>query len=184
MVRGVLRAAGTGIAAGAAAGLLVGGVGGRAAMFALRHTSPDVVRGVTTDDGFVVGRFTTATIAFALVMAALGAVAGAAYAAARPLLAQRLRVPLWTLLGATVGGGAIVQDEGVDFRILEPSWFAVGAFIAIPALGACAMAVLTERWLGPGPVAPPPVRGAVPVVLAGAAALAAADLAATIGNLG
>lgn len=46
------------IVAGITTGVLVVGVGSRLAMFALRLTSPEHVRGITSDDGFVIGRFT------------------------------------------------------------------------------------------------------------------------------
>ena len=48
-----------GVAAGAIAGLLVGGIGGRLAMLLLRLTSPDSVIGMRSDDNFEIGVLTT-----------------------------------------------------------------------------------------------------------------------------
>ena len=45
-----------GAAAGAWAGLLIGGIGGRVAMGVLRVTSKDTVRGRISDDGFEIGQ--------------------------------------------------------------------------------------------------------------------------------
>jgi hypothetical protein len=41
-----------GVSSGSVAGLLIGGVGGRLAMFVLRLTSDPALRGAKTDDGF------------------------------------------------------------------------------------------------------------------------------------
>jgi hypothetical protein len=44
------------VSAGFLAGVLIGGVGGRLAMLALRLTSGPSLHGVSTDDGFTIGR--------------------------------------------------------------------------------------------------------------------------------
>lgn len=46
---------------GLVTGLLIGGVGGRLAMFVLRLTSSETLHGLETDDGFIVGSFTSDT---------------------------------------------------------------------------------------------------------------------------
>ena len=46
------------VVAGVAVGVLVAGLGSRLAMFLLFRTSPDFVDGITSDDGFEIGRFT------------------------------------------------------------------------------------------------------------------------------
>ena len=51
-----------GMATGGWAGFLVGGVGGRIAMFVLRLTSTDSVRGTQSDDGFTIGQLSGATV--------------------------------------------------------------------------------------------------------------------------
>jgi len=135
-----------GAAAGAWAGLLVGGVGGRLAMFVLRVTSPDVVRGRISDDGFEIGRISAQTAFLLAITTALGAIVGVLYVALRGALPAAWRLGAWTLVGTTVGGSAILHADGVDFNLIEPTWLAVVTFVAIPAGGAALMAILVERW--------------------------------------
>jgi hypothetical protein len=140
--RGVLL----GAAAGAWAGLLVGGVGGRLAMFVLRLTSPNYVRGIKSDDEFEIGRFSFDTVVLLALTTIAGAVVGIGFIAIRRALPVAWRVWSWTLVGATVGGSLILHADGVDFNLLEPSWLAVAMFVAIPAGGAALMAIWVERW--------------------------------------
>jgi len=135
-----------GAASGGLAGLLVGGVGGRLAMFVLRLTSPDLVVGVQSDDGFTIGRFSTATIFLLLVTASIGAMGGIAYVALRGFLPPRSRLAVWALTCGTVGGSIILHADGVDFRLLEPTWLATALFVAIPAGGGALTAYLVDRW--------------------------------------
>jgi hypothetical protein len=53
---------GAGVSAGFLAGVLIGGVGGRLAMLALRLTSDPSLHGVSTDDGFTIGRLSLQTL--------------------------------------------------------------------------------------------------------------------------
>jgi hypothetical protein len=78
-------------------------------------------------------------------MAAIGAGFGLLYAALRELLPRRGRILLYGLFGAAVGGANFVHADGVDFTLLEPRWFAVASFVALPGLAAAAIAVLVER---------------------------------------
>jgi len=133
-------------AAGAWAGLLVGGVGGRLAMFLLRLTSPNYVRGIKSDDEFEIGRFSTDTVFLLALTTVAGAFVGIAYVAIRRALPVAWRVGAWALIGATVGGSLILHADGVDFNLLEPTGLAVAMFIAIPAGGAALMALWVERW--------------------------------------
>ena len=68
------------------------------------------------------------------------------YVALRRALPDDWRVWVWTIVGATVGGSAILHADGVDFNLLEPTWLAVAMFVAIPAGGAALMARWVERW--------------------------------------
>lgn len=136
-----------GAAAGALAGLVVGGVGGRLVMLALRLTSPDFVIGMESDDGFTIGVVSASTISFLLGMAFLGAANGALYVALRTSIPVRLRIVVWPLFAAAVGGANVVHEDGVDFTVLEPRWFAVGSFVLLLAVAAAAVVVLVERWL-------------------------------------
>ena len=145
-----VRAAGwwviVGAGSGAIAGFLVGGVGGRLAMLLLRLTSPDAVIGLTSDDGFEIGVVTTETLNFVALMAALGAVNGLLYAAARNVIPARVRLPLWVAFSALLGGGTIVHEDGVDFTAIEPALLAIVLFVALPGLAAALVVLLVERW--------------------------------------
>jgi hypothetical protein len=117
VVRWVLLGAG----AGGLAGLLIGGVGGRLAMFVLRLTSSDSVRGLESDDGFIIGRFSGETLFLLGLTTVLGAVAGVAYLAARAFVPRRLRTVSWAAIGGVIGGAQLVHADGIDFTLLGPS---------------------------------------------------------------
>jgi hypothetical protein len=138
-----------GAAAGGLGGLLVGGFGGRLAMFVLRLTSDDRVRGIESDDGFIIGRFDlTSTLSLLFVTAIMGAVVGLIVVAGRPFFPGRGMPLAWGLAGAITGGAILIQKDGVDFTALEPQLLAVALFIAIPAAGAGLIAWLTEAYPG------------------------------------
>lgn len=123
--------------AGIATGVVLGGVLSRLAMGLLRITSPDDVRGVTSDDGFTIGEV---TVGGSYALLALGAVVGVIGAVAYQLVAPWLVGPRWfrwvTVAAASgaVVGSMLVHADGVDFTFLEPTWLAVGLFVALPAL--------------------------------------------------
>ena len=134
------------LAAGAIAGALVGGVGGRLAMLLLRLTSPEFVNGMTTDNGFEIGVVTTDTLNLVAGMTLFGGINGVLYAVLRRGIPSRLRLPLWTLFGAVLGGATIVNDDGVDFTVLEPLLLAIVLFVLLPGLASAVVVVLVERW--------------------------------------
>jgi len=169
-----------GVAAGSIAGLLAGGIGGRLAMLLLRLTSPGFVVGMESDDGFEIGVVSTATIPFLFAMAAIGGFFGVLYAAIRPGIPERLRLPLYTLFGAALGGAAIVHDDGIDFALLEPALLAILLFVAIPASAAVLVVVLVERWSG---AAWAGRRLTIALLAAAAASTVALALAAAVGAL-
>ena len=142
-----------GTAAGAIAGCLVGGIGGRLAMLLLRLTPPDSVTGLTSDDGFEIGVVTTKTLSFILGMTFLGAGSGVIYAVLRGAIPGRLRLPLWALAVAAAGGAQFVHEDGIDFHLLEPAALAVALFVALPGLAAALVVVLVERWIVRDPAA-------------------------------
>lgn len=133
--------------AGAVLGVLVGGVGGRLAMFVLARLNPDV-DGRQSDDDFTMGQFTGATFDLLFVAMVLGIVGGAVYLVVRGLMIG----PRWfQILSISVGpavvvGSQIVHTDGVDFT-LDPALLAVGMFVLIPGLYAALLTVLAERWL-------------------------------------
>jgi hypothetical protein len=139
-----------GATAGSLGGLLVGGVGGRLAMFGLRLTSPHSVRGIETDDGFEIGIVTlSGTVNLLFITMALGSIAGLFIALSLRFLPWRVMPLLWALPGATLGGAGLIHSDGIDFNLLGPLWLAVSLFIAIPAVGTATIALLiraSDGW--------------------------------------
>ena len=158
------------IVAGIPTGVLVAGVGSRVAMFVLRLTSPDSVRGVTSDDGFEIGRFTFGGTYNLLV---LGAVFGLIGAAAYRAVAPWLLGPRWfrrcTVAAATgaVVGSMLIHADGIDFRFLKPLWLAIGCFVALPAVFGVAIGAAVDR-VARSPLPIGHRRWIVPLVLVGA----------------
>jgi hypothetical protein len=140
-----LRAA---IVGGFFAGVLVGGVGGRIAMLILRLTSTPAVRGLESDDGFVIGQISTATIFLLLLTAALGAAGGLVYLAVRNWIPPRWRAAVAAVVAGALGGAAVIDPVGLDFTVLGPLPLAVAMFIALPAAYGALMSVWVERRLG------------------------------------
>lgn len=125
------------VVAGVPFGVLVVGVGSRVAMLVLRLTSPDTVIGVRSDDDFVIGRFTLGG-SYNLLM--LGAAVGIVGAGVYRLVAPWLIGPMWfrrvtTAMGsAAVVGSILVHADGVDYRLLKPTWLAIALFVALPGV--------------------------------------------------
>jgi len=122
-------------------GLLVGafvaGPAMRLAMLLLRVTSPDTVIGVESDDGFTIGELTfSGTYNLFMLGAALGVLGAAIYVLVSPWLIGPgwFRSFTFAFTAGVLVGAAVIQDDGVDFRILEPTWLAIGLFVAVPAL--------------------------------------------------
>jgi hypothetical protein len=140
-----------GAGTGAMVGVVAGGLGGRLVMLLLRLASPDLVIGVTSDDGFVIGSFTLATFNLLLSTAFLGGVNGVLYVALRGSIQRAWRLPLWALFGATAGGATIVHDDGIDFTLLDPALMSILLFVALPGVASALVVVLVERWVGSEP---------------------------------
>ena len=143
---GLLGRLGAASLAGLLAGLAIGGVGGRLAMFVLRLTSPDSLRGVATDDGFDIGSFTTDTVGFVVFTTLAGALIAVPYFVARRWLPERRRPAQTAVFFGLVGGAAVIEPGGVDFTFIDPQVLAIALFVALPAGYGAAMAAGTE-WL-------------------------------------
>ena len=141
------------VVAGVSTGVVVVGVGSRLAMLVLRLTSPERVRGVTSDDGFEIGRFTVSGTYNLLVLgAAAGVIGAAAYRAVAPWLLGPVWLRRCTVAAASgvVVGSMLVHDDGIDFHVLEPLWLAVGSFVALPAVFGVAIAAVVDRLAASG----------------------------------
>ena len=130
-------------------GALVGGVGGRLAMFALIRLNPDMV-GVRTDDGFPMGEFTVSgSLSLIAVAGIIGTIGGLVYAGARHLMFG----PRWWQIASVVlasgltVGAMLVHTDGVDFVRLGPAGLAIGLFVAIPAAYGLLLTTLADRRL-------------------------------------
>jgi hypothetical protein len=139
--------AAVGFTSGMLVGFVVGGIGGRLVMFVLRLTSSDQVRGVETDDGFEIGSFTTGTGFLLAATALLGGLGGLAYMGLRRFAPARWRWLATALLAGAIGGAAVLDDEGIDFNLLSPLWFAVASFIALPLVFGALTSLHVERRL-------------------------------------
>jgi hypothetical protein len=136
-------------AAGAVAGLVWGGFGGRIAMRVVFLTSSEQVRGVTSDDGFEIGTVSGATVFLLTFATILGLLGGFGVGIIRMVTSG----PTWavaigvSMASAAFNGAAIVHPDGVDFRLLDPLWLTVGLFVLIPGLWGATVVVVTERLL-------------------------------------
>jgi hypothetical protein len=136
------------VVAGIPVGVVVVGVGGRLAMFILRITSSGRVRGLESDDGFVIGRFTLGgTYNLLMLGAAVGILGAAAYQWVRPwLLGPRwFRLATVALAAGAVVGSMLIHSDGIDFRLLTPTALAIALFVALPAIFALATGLAVEH---------------------------------------
>lgn len=128
-------------------GALIGGVGGRIAMFVLRLTSDDRLRGQLTDDQFEIGLISFATGFLVLFCSVLGSGGAVAYAVLRRWVPPRGRVPASAVFFGALGGSFILRPGEFDFTLLDPLALAVVMFIAIPAIGGAALSPAVDRVL-------------------------------------
>lgn len=129
-------------------GLVCIGLGSRLAMFLLRVTSPDYVRGVRSDDDFIIGRFTlSGTYNLAVLGAAFGVIGAAAYVAVAPWLIGSPGFRRFTvaLTSAAIGGSGTIHYDGIDFHVLKPQALALGLFLALPFLYGYGVALLVDK---------------------------------------
>ncbi|QIK67868.1 hypothetical protein G7072_17300 [Nocardioides sp. HDW12B] len=124
-------------------------MGGRLAMMLLAATNPGM-GGLTSDDGFMIGRFTLlGSLNLLLVGGLLGALGAVVYAALRGLVVG----PTWfRVLSVGVGpavvvGEQLVHTDGVDYRLLGNPGLGVALFMLIPGVYAALLTLLAERWL-------------------------------------
>lgn len=115
-------------------------------MFVLRLTSSDSVRGLESDDGFTIGKFSIQTVFLLGFATAIGLLVGVACVALRSQLPGRVGAALIVLAGGTLGTAAIIKPGGVDFTRLAPLPLACALFTAIPLGGAALTVWLIGRW--------------------------------------
>ncbi len=133
-------------AAGGWAGFLIGGIGGRLAMFVLRLTSSDSVQGIQSDDDFTIGQISSATFFLLAITTILGIIVGIVFVLARSQLPGRSGAAMIVLAGGTLGAATIIKPDGVDFTMLSPLPLACAMFTLIPISGAALTLWFTARW--------------------------------------
>ena len=146
-----LRKVAAAATAGLVAGFVVNGVGSRLAMMLLARLNPQVT-GRLSDDGFRMGQFTLSdTFGLVTFGTAIGVLGGLIFLAVRGLRfgPPWFRVASMTIGPAVVVGAMLVHTDGIDFRVLQPTWLAIALFVALPGLYALAVSWLTDRWTRP-----------------------------------
>jgi len=133
-------------AAGAISGFLIGGVGGQLAMFLLRLTSSDSVRGLESDDGFTTGQFSTDTIFLLAITTFLGLIVGIVCVALRSQLPGFRGAVILVLAGGTLVAAVIIKPDGIDFTRLGPLPLACALFTVIPLAATALTLSLIGRW--------------------------------------
>jgi hypothetical protein len=147
-----LRKVAAAATAGSVAGLVINGVGSRFAMMLLARLNPQAT-GRVSDDGFVMGHFLlSATLNLLLVGTAFGVLGGLVFLAVRQLRfgPPWVRTASITIGPAVVVGAMLVHTDGIDFRLLQPTWLAIALFVALPGLFAYTVSRLTDRWSAEG----------------------------------
>ena len=143
------RTAVVGMLGGAAAGVLVAGLGGRLVMRVLAATSGDAAQGLLTEADERVGRITyNGTMGLVVFVGLFGGIfGGLVYVALRRWLPRRTWLA-GLVLGVILLGLARLDPlnpDNKDFDILRPTWLAVLLLVALfPAFGMTA-ASLIER---------------------------------------
>ena len=140
------RRVSAGIVGGLATGALIGGVGGRLAMFVLRLTSDPSLHGLQTDDGFTIGRFSAETLFLVLATAALGVLGGVVYLAVRPWLPERWRAAP-QVCSADRRWRPVHRSSRRRLPAPRTLPLAIAMFVALPAIYGVAMSLLVERLL-------------------------------------
>ena len=152
-----VRRASAALGAGFIGGVIAFGLPGRLLMRVLAVTSPDA-NGRLTEADEIVGRVTTGGTAFLVLLLSAVGVAGAC-----GMVLLRDWLPARTIAAgavcAGIGGGLLAVPSGLldpanrDFRILSPTWLAVGLCLGLVVVGSLAVAVIADvvvpRWPRP-----------------------------------
>ena len=139
-----------GVLGGFVTGALVGGMGGRIAMFVLRLTSSPSLHGLQTDDDFTIGIVSGATVFLLGLTAFVGMLGGLVYLGVRGWLPARWRPWVTGGVAGVVGGAIVIRPGGPDFTLLEPLPLAVVMFTVIPAAYGVVLSFVVERQLRDG----------------------------------
>lgn len=145
-----VRRLGLCLVAGALAGFLAGGVGGRLFMSVLAGLNPEAA-GVTSDDGFTIGQVTLqGTLSLFGLCTVIGTVGGLLWFVLRGL---RFGPRWWRLVSMPIGvgivvGAQLVHSVGVDFTLLGPPALTIGLTVAVPVVAALLVSAIGDRLIG------------------------------------
>lgn len=156
----LLRAMGLGVVAGAAAGLVAGGIGSRLAMKVVALVAGAAARGRITENGNTIGDFTAEGTIFLLAFgAALGTVGGLLYVALRPWLlpAGRWRGLGFGALLLAIGRAGVIDSHNFDFTRFGSPALNVALFAALALAFGLLVAPLAD-WLDRRAPRPEPAR--------------------------
>lgn len=134
-------------------GLLIAGVLGRLVMRIVASESSPSVQGMLTDDQEPVGEITFGgSLVLGLTGASAGAVAALGYLLALRVLptSTPIRSAVFAIFGAVVGGALFVHSyDSFDYSRLDPVWFSVGSFVALPALFGLVLPTVVDTLTAP-----------------------------------
>jgi hypothetical protein len=135
------------MAAGAAAGLISAGIGGRVVMHIIALANPDR-DGAITDSGATAGQITGDTAAVLVLGTLLGIVGGAVYLGVR----RWLPVPsawhgvAYGIVSLLTVGNVLIDSHNVDFQIFEPVVLVVALFAVLFLVNGLIVAALADRF--------------------------------------
>jgi hypothetical protein len=165
------------VGAGAVAGVLAAGAGGRLVMRLLALTSPESAGQLTEGDATIGVISVGGTLAvFVFGGMALGIASGLLYAVVGPLLpAGRAGGVFLGVLSLLLGSTRVdpLRPDNLDFNLLGPAWLAVGSFVVLAIVHGMLVVALAGRL---SRKRPPPLPGRV--LAGGRLAVAAASLVA------
>lgn len=157
--------AASGVIAGAVAGLVWGGFGGRIAMRVVFLTSNDGARGLTSDDGFEIGTISSATMFLVAFSVIFGGIAGFAVGIIRMITAgPTWAVAIGTSLAAAAYAGAGIAHRRCRLPTAPPALVDRRAVRVDPCAVGCNRRCRhgptpALRHQGPSNASPPPLLG-------------------------
>jgi hypothetical protein len=135
------------MAAGAVAGLISAGIGGRLVMHIIALANPDR-DGAITDSSATVGQITGDTAAVLILGTILGVLGGAVYLGVR----RWLPVPAawhgvaYGIVSLLTVGNVLFDANNVDFQIFEPVVLVVALFAVLFLVNGLIVAALADRF--------------------------------------
>lgn len=144
----VLRSIAAGGIASVGAGVLIGGLGGRAVMRLSALADPGA-EGAVTESGNRVGEITAGGTGELIIFGGIfaGVFAGIAWVMVRPWLSRLGKYrPAAAAVISAAAGSIFVLSADIDFALLDPAWLNVTMFLVLLALMGAGIS-LCDSWL-------------------------------------